>query len=87
MVADRCRDEIVVIMKDQFTLFSNRISANEAELSHISSRVSLLESLPQSETNIEIHKESIPVDQKVIPSEMDHKVLRSGRRVWNTDNI
>ena len=41
-VADRCRDEVVETMKEQFTIFSNRLTINDQEISHVSSRVDLL---------------------------------------------
>ena len=53
-VADRCRDEVVATMKEQFIIFSDRLTITELEFSHVSSRVDLLES--QSGFDLEILK-------------------------------
>ena len=39
---DRGRGEVVKSMKDQFNVFSNQLADTDQEVSHISSRVSLL---------------------------------------------
>ena len=53
-VSDRCRDEVKATMKEQFIIFSDRLTITELEFSHVSSRVDLLES--QSEVDFEILK-------------------------------
>ena len=67
-------------MKNEFTIFSNRLTVSHQEVSNISSRVSLLEEQSHSEIDLGT-KMKISLDRPIPSPVKSYTVLRSGRHV------